>query len=471
MSANAPEQPQPDNGDTGSLYEKHKTIHARAAHGRFANWRIFLVLFTQLLFYGTPWLMWNDRQAILFHLVERKFYIFGLVLWPQDVFYLAILLIISAYGLFLVTAVAGRLFCGYACPQTVYTEVFMWIENWIEGDRPARMKLEKAPMDARKLRIKATKHALWLILSVFTGFTLVGYFTPMSELLTELKTFSFGPWETFWTFFYGGFTYMMAGFMREQVCKYMCPYARFQSVMFDPDTLIITYDPERGEPRGTRKKGADPKALGLGECVDCGICVQVCPTGIDIRNGLQYECIGCAACIDACDEVMDKVNYPRGLIRYSTENAMARHLTKKEILGHVVRPRILLYSVILAAITLTTAWFIAHRIPLKVDVIRDRGALARETDMGLIENTFTLRFMNTDEQPHRYRIKATGLDGLEVGGAAEVDVPAATTTSLMTSLQAQPDAGKKGSNPIMFEIEAMDGSNIRIREKAVFMLP
>ncbi len=471
MSANAPEQPQPDNGDTGSLYEKHKTIHARTAHGRFANWRIFLVLFTQLLFYGTPWLMWNDRQAVLFHLVERKFYIFGLVLWPQDVFYLAILLIISAYGLFLVTAVAGRLFCGYACPQTVYTEVFMWIENWIEGDRPARMKLEKAPMDARKLRIKATKHALWLILSVFTGFTLVGYFTPMSELLTELKTFSFGPWETFWTFFYGGFTYMMAGFMREQVCKYMCPYARFQSVMFDPDTLIITYDPERGEPRGTRKKGADPKALGLGECVDCGICVQVCPTGIDIRNGLQYECIGCAACIDACDEVMDKVNYPRGLIRYSTENAMARHLTKKEILGHVVRPRILLYSVILAAITLTTAWFIAHRIPLKVDVIRDRGALARETDMGLIENTFTLRFMNTDEQPHRYRIKATGLDGLEVGGAAEVDVPAATTTSLMTSLQAQPDAGKKGSNPIMFEIEAMDGSNIRIREKAVFMLP
>ena len=471
MSANAPEQPQPDNGDAGSLYEKHKTIHARTAHGRFANWRIFLVLFTQLLFYGTPWLMWNDRQAILFHLVERKFYIFGLVLWPQDVFYLAILLIISAYGLFLVTAVAGRLFCGYACPQTVYTEVFMWIENWIEGDRPARMKLEKAPMDARKLRIKATKHALWLILSVFTGFTLVGYFTPMSELLTELKTFSFGPWETFWTFFYGGFTYMMAGFMREQVCKYMCPYARFQSVMFDPDTLIITYDPERGEPRGTRKKGADPKALGLGECVDCGICVQVCPTGIDIRNGLQYECIGCAACIDACDEVMDKVNYPRGLIRYSTENAMARHLTKKEILGHVVRPRILLYSVILAAITLTTAWFIAHRIPLKVDVIRDRGALARETDMGLIENTFTLRFMNTDEQAHRYRIKATGLDGLEVGGAAEVDVPAATTTSLMTSLQVQPDAGKKGSNPIMFEIEAMDGSNIRIREKAVFMLP
>jgi cytochrome c oxidase accessory protein FixG len=471
MSASAPDKPQPDNGDSGSLYEKHRTIHTRAVSGRFANWRIFMVLFTQLIFYGTPWLMWNDRQAVLFHLVERKFYIFGLVLWPQDVFYLAILLIISAYGLFLVTAVAGRLFCGYACPQTVYTELFVWIEHWVEGDRPARIKLDKSPLNARKLRIKTTKHALWLLLSLFTGFTLVGYFTPMSELLAEVHSFAFGPWETFWIFFYGGFTYMMAGFMREQVCKYMCPYARFQSVMFDPDTLIITYDPERGESRGTRKKGADYKAQGLGDCVDCGICVQVCPTGIDIRNGLQYECIGCSACIDGCDEVMDKMNYPRGLIRYSTENAMAQHLSKKEILGHVVRPRILLYTAILAAITLATAWFIAHRIPLKVDVIRDRGALARETDMGQIENTFTLRFMNTDEQPHRYRIKVTGLEGLTVAGAAEVEVPAATTTSLTTSLQAPPDAGKKGSNPIMFEIEAEDGSDIRIHEKAVFMLP
>ena len=456
---------------TVSLYEKRKKIQVKRIRGFFDNWRIALVIITQLIFYGAPWLEWNDRQAILFHLVERKFYLFGLILWPQDVIYLAVLLIISAYALFLVTAIAGRLFCGYACPQTVYTEVFMWIEHWVEGDRNARLKLDKEPMSSRKLRIRASKYGLWILLSLWTGFTLTGFFTPMSELLEEAKTLSFGPWETFWIFFYGGFTFLMAGFMREQVCKYMCPYARFQSVMFDPDTLIITYDPERGEPRGTRKKGADFKSRNLGECVDCGVCVQVCPTGIDIRNGLQYECIGCAACIDACDQIMDKMEYPRGLIRYSTENAMERHLTRKEILGHIVRPRILLYTVILALIVGATAWFMAHRIPLKVDVIRDRSTLAREADDGSIENVFTLQFMNTEEQPRRYRISVTGLDGIKLASESEVEVPAASLRAILTTVQSPPEAGKKGANPIHFEIQAVDAPDIKLSEKASFMLP
>ena len=248
-----------------SFYEKRKKIYAKGIRGYFDNWRIALVVFTQFLFYVSPWLVWNDRQAILLHLVERKFYIFGLVFWPQDVIYLAALLIISAYALFLVTAVAGRLFCGYACPQTVYTQIFMWIENWIEGDRNARIKLDKAPLDARKLRIKGTKHLIWGLFSLWTGFTLVSYFTPVSELMESVRTGNLGAWEIFWIFFYGGFTYLFAGFMREQVCKYMCPYARFQSVMFDPDTLIITYDPTRGETRGVRRKGVDAKAAGLGD--------------------------------------------------------------------------------------------------------------------------------------------------------------------------------------------------------------
>jgi cytochrome c oxidase accessory protein FixG len=454
-----------------SFYEKRKKIYAKGVRGFFDNWRIGLVVLTQILFYVTPWLQWNDRQAILLHLVERKFYIFGLVFWPQDVIYLAALLIVSAYALFLVTAIAGRLFCGYACPQTVYTQMFMWIENWVEGERNARIKLDKAPLDARKVRLKLTKHLLWGLLSLWTGLTLVGFFTPVSELIESVRTWNLGSWEIFWIFFYGGFTYLMAGFMREQVCKYMCPYARFQSVMFDPDTLIITYDPARGETRGARKKGVDAKAAGLGDCVDCGLCVQVCPTGIDIRNGLQYECIGCAACIDVCDQVMDKVGLPRGLVRYSTETAMARHLTPKEIVSHIVRPRILLYTVILVIITGLAVWFLAHRIPLKVDIIRDRSTLAREADDGRIENVYTLQIMNTEEQPHRYKVTVDGLEGAEIDGVSDVDVPAATLQAFNTVVRVPPDAGKSGAHQIHFEITALGNPDIKVREKASFLLP
>ncbi|MBU1364461.1 MAG: cytochrome c oxidase accessory protein CcoG [Gammaproteobacteria bacterium] len=454
-----------------SFYEKHKVIYAKRVRGYFDNWRIALVIFTQVLFYGGLWLTWNDRQAILLHLVERKFYIFGVVFWPQDVIYLTALLIVSAYGLFLVTAIAGRLFCGYACPQTVYTQLFMWIENWVEGDRNARIKLDKAPMDARKFRIKATKHLLWGIVGLWTGFTLVGYFTPVQELINNVRTGHLGPWETFWIFFYGGFTILMAGFMREQVCKHMCPYARFQSVMFDPDTMIITYDEERGEPRGIRKKNAPPDAPKLGDCVDCNQCVQVCPTGIDIRKGLQYECIGCAACIDVCDQVMDKVGLPRGLVRYSTENAMAQHLGKQQILAHIIRPRILLYTFILIVITGLAVWFLSTRIPLKVDIIRDRSTLAREADDGRIENVYMLQIMNTEEQSHRYKVTVDGLPGAEITGDVEVEVPPATLQSFNTVVAVPPDAGKTGSNPIHFEIVALDNPDIKVREKAAFLLP
>lgn len=452
-----------------SFYEKRKKIYAKRVRGFFDNWRIALVLLTQAVFYGTPWIQWNDRQAVLFHLVERKFYIFGLVFWPQDVIYLAILLIISAYALFLVTAVAGRLFCGYACPQTVYTQLFMWIENWVEGDRNARLKMDKGPMDARKLRIKSTKFALWGVLSLWTGFTLVGYFTPMSELINNVLTNNLGPWEMLWIFLYGGFTFLFAGFMREQVCKYMCPYARFQSVMFDPDTLIITYDPDRGEPRGIRKKGADTSKLG--DCVDCGQCVVVCPTGIDIRNGLQYECIGCAACVDVCDQVMDKVGLPRGLVRYSTENAMQQKLDHKSIMAHIIRPRILLYTAILILISIIAGYFLVHRIPLKVDIIRDRSTLAREADDGSIENVFMLQIMNTSESPQHYKLTADGLDGLKIVGEDSVDAKAAGLTSFNVVLAAPPESGKQGSNPIHFTITAEGNPDITLREKASFLLP
>ena len=223
MSQNNP-NPKPDIPPVPvSFYEKRKKIYAKGVRGLFDNWRIGMVFFTQLLFYGGLWLEWNGRQALLLHMVERKFYIFGMVFWPQDVIYLAALLIVSAYALFLVTAIAGRMFCGYACPQTVYTQLFMWIENWIEGERNARIKRDKGPLNARKIRIKGSKHLLWLLLSLWTGFTLVGYFTPVSELINNVRTWSLGPWEAFWIFFYGGFTYLFAGFMREQGANTCAP--------------------------------------------------------------------------------------------------------------------------------------------------------------------------------------------------------------------------------------------------------
>jgi cytochrome c oxidase accessory protein FixG len=453
-----------------SFYEKHKKVYIRDVKGWWNNWRWILVFFTQILFYGAPWLEWNGRQAVLLHLVERKFYLFGLVLWPQDVFYLALLLIISAYALFLFTAVAGRLFCGYACPQTVYTEIFMWVENRIEGDRSARMKLDKRPMTARKFRLKAIKHAVWLLISLWTGFTLVAYFTPVDELLAALP-FNLSGWELFWTFFYGGFCYMQAGFLREQVCKYMCPYARFQGVMFDPDTLVITYDPERGEPRGARKKSVDAKASGLGDCVDCGLCVAVCPTGIDIRKGQQYECIGCGACIDACDPVMDKVGNPRGLIRYTTENALALHFGPREVMAHILRPRIILYTVILLAIIGASTWSLATRVPLKVDVIRDRSLLAREADDGRIENVYNLKIMNTTEEPKRYALSVEGLEGIELVGERSVEVGSAENHEITVVVRVPPDSGRTGANTIYFDVKAENHDQIAVHEKASFLMP
>ncbi|MCK6375377.1 MAG: cytochrome c oxidase accessory protein CcoG [Zoogloea sp.] len=454
-----------------TLYAVRQKVYPRAVTGRFATWRWILVWATQLIFYGLCWLPWNGRQAVLLDVVERKFYIFGWVFWPQDVFFLAILLIISAYSLFFFTAVAGRLWCGYACPQTVYTEIFMWIEEKIEGNRSQRMKLDQAPMSARKLGIKAAKFGAWGALSLWTGFTLVGYFTPIKELVHEAMTFSFGPWELFWIFFYGGFTYLFAGVMREQVCKYMCPYARFQGVMFDPDTLVITYDPERGEPRGARKKGADPKTLNKGDCVDCGICVQVCPTGIDIRNGMQYECIGCAACIDACDQVMEKMDYPKGLIRYTTENAMKRHWGSKEILGHVMRPRIMIYAGVLVAICVAFAYGLATRSTLRVDVIKDRSTLSREVDDGMIANVYNLHVMNMTEKSRSFALSVSGMDGVRITPDKPFEVDAAGLKSVTVEVAVPPESGKPGSNTVYIEVKAVDDPTVSVREKTAFLLP
>jgi cytochrome c oxidase accessory protein FixG len=448
------------------LYAIRQTIQTRAVHGVFANWRIALVLITQAVYYGLPWLQWDSRQAVLFDLAARKFYIFGLVFWPQDFVYLTGLLILSALALFLFTAVAGRLWCGYACPQTVYTEIFMWVESWLEGDHLARKKLDKSPWNADKLKKRGLKHIVWFAIAVWTGFTFVGYFTPIQTLAAEVMSMSLGPWETFWILFYGFATWGNAGFMREQVCKYMCPYARFQSVMFDSDTLTVTYDNSIGEPRGPRSKKTDYKAAGLGTCVDCGVCVQVCPTGIDIRNGLQYECIGCAACIDGCDQIMDKMGYPHGLIRYTTENVVKGNYPDSGILKHILRPRTIIYIVLLTLITGAFLFSLATRVPLRVDVVRDRVALSKETDEGLIENVYRLQLINKDGQTHRYTISAQGIDGLQVVAASrEIAAEPLQTIDIPVSLIADPAELKGRSIEVTFTIQAID--NPRIKDEVV----
>jgi len=449
------------------MYAKREEIFPREVSGRYARIRWLCVWLTQLVFYGLPWLNWNGRQAVLFDLGARKFYLFGLVLWPQDFIYLAALLIISAYSLFLFTAIAGRVWCGFACPQTVYTEIFMWIERKIEGPRSARMRLAKSPWTVDKFARKFAKHAIWGGLALWTGFTFVAYFTPTAHLVQEVATMALGPWETFWILFYAFATYGNAGWMREQVCKYMCPYARFQSSMFDKDTLIISYDVERGEPRGAGKG----ERTGLGDCIDCSMCVQVCPTGIDIRNGLQYECIGCAACVDACNSVMDKVDKPHGLIRYASEHAMKNKWGTPEIARHMLRPRVLIYTSLLGVIVALFAGTLFLRTPLKVDVIRDRGSMGREVEDGMIENVYRLQVMNTSEHEHEYKIKVKGLDGIHLEGDDEIEMQATESRAVPVRVRIPHGVGKTGSNKIEFEITAEDDPSVKVEEHAVFIVP
>lgn len=453
-----------------ALFEERKKIYPRTQHGWFQNWRWALVFFTQFLFYGGAWFSWNDRQAVLFDLVTRKFYIFGLVLWPQDFIYLAVLLVISALALFLFTAIAGRLFCGYACPQTVYTEIFLWVEAKVEGDRNARVKLDSGAWTAKKFSLKTIKHTIWLLIALWTGFTFVGYFTPIRDLALEVFQFSLGPWESFWLFFYGFATYGNAGFMREQVCKYMCPYARFQSAMFDKDTLIVTYDTARGEPRGSRNKKVDYKEQGLGSCVDCSICVQVCPTGIDIRDGLQYECIACGACIDGCDQVMDKMGYERGLIRYTTEHALKHKMTKSAMWQRVFRLRTLIYSAALLMIIVTASISLAYRVPLKVDVLRDR-AMPKISEVGAVENVYRLQIMNTQESPRTYRISVKGTVGARIMNEDRITIKAASSHAFPVRVSVPAGVLATGSNRIRFVVIDEENPRVMVNEKAVFLVP
>lgn len=501
MSKAIPLQLRDDEGNL--LYVSERKIYPRDVSGTFARLRVAAVIWLLGMFYVFPWLRWDGRQAVLFDLPARRFHVFGLTFWPQDFVFLALLLIIAGIALFFFTALAGRLWCGYACPQTVWTEVFLWMERWTEGDRGRRMKLDQGPWTREKALRKGAKHLLWLAFALWTGFTFVGFFTPITDLAARLVPFEWGGWETFWVLFYALATWGNAGFLREQVCKYMCPYARFQSAMFDRNTLLIAYDPRRGEPRGPRKRGlasvlerarglldlstaydyvfrasrhpsaADARAQArgtialahagekaeplpkfapeaLGDCIDCTICVQVCPTGIDIRNGLQYECIACGACIDACDDVMGKLGYPHGLIRYTTQNAIDGRPSR------VLRPRIFVYGTLLLVLLSAFAWGVTHREPFIAEALRDRNALYRASADG-IENGYTLKLVNKTDRPHRYRVRldAAGLPLTLRGGELRIAVAASAVSAVpLTVLASGP---VRGRHEIAFIVESDDG--------------
>ena len=413
-------------------YKPRDQIYVRKVTGFFQQLRLKMNFIFLTIFAVIPWLQYNGHQAILFDITDQRFYLWGLTLWPQDLTLLAWLFILSAFVLFFVTTFLGRVWCGYLCPQTVWTFIFIWFEEKIEGSANQRKKLDSQKLDFNKFWRKALKHTCWMFFSVLTALTFVGYFMPIEEIYTDFFTFntSFAAAATVW--FFTLCTYGNAGWMREIMCLHMCPYARFQSAMFDKDTITVSYDYNRGESRGPRGKKQDHKAMGLGDCIDCNLCVQVCPTGIDIRNGLQYECINCGACVDACDGVMENMNYPKGLIRYTTEN----ELKGKKV--RLVRAKLIGYAVVLVVMSGLLVMEIVNRVPVSLEIIRDRNQLSRETFNGDVENVYTLKILNKSQIDSTYRVSVRGIDNVKWIGEQEVTVKAANVYTLPISLAMDP---------------------------------
>jgi cytochrome c oxidase accessory protein FixG len=447
-----------------ALYSSRTKIYVKKIKGFFQSIRRISLWMLMIMYFSICWISVNGQQLVHFDLPARKFHIYGITFWPQDFVLLSLALIICAFGLFFITTLFGRVWCGYTCPQTAWTFIFMWIEEKVEGSRNQRMKLDQAATNFEKFRKKAIKHTLWILVAFGTGLTFVGYFYPIRELVPDMLAFNnLGGWTYFWIGFFTVATYLNAGWVREQVCLYMCPYARFQSVMFDSDTLIVSYDAKRGDPRGSRKRNADYQKQGLGDCVDCGMCVQVCPTGIDIRDGLQYECIGCALCIDACDSIMEKMDYKPGLISYTTEMRLRGKVS------HILRSKSVAYAAVLIVMMVSFGALIYTRVPLQIDVIKDRGALFQMTGLGQIENSYVLKIMNMSDENHRFAISVAGLEGIKITTAKEVDVASGEILSVPTSIEADPTKMETSNYTIEFTVQALGNPELSNTSESRFL--
>lgn len=447
------------------LYQSRKKIQPRHITGRFQTIRNLTRWLTLSVYFIIPWLSWDGRKLILFNVAKRKFRILMFTFWPQDFFLLTLLVLVATLALLVFTTIAGRIWCGYTCPQTVWTKVFMWLERLIEGDRNKRISLDQSSLTWTKFYKRTTKHAAWLLVAFATAVTFGGYFQPIGKLIIKMVHFDLVWWEALLIAFFTFATYLNAGWMREQVCMYMCPYARVQSVMFDKDTLVISYDAKRGENRGSRKKHVDYKAQNLGDCIDCRQCVHVCPTGIDIRDGLQMECIGCAACIDACDAVMDKMNYPKGLVRYATEHSLANEKTR------FLRPRLMIYSAIFVFMTLLLCYFLYSRVPLQLDIARDRTTLYRETADLKIENSYLLKILNMSQKDSNYVISIVSPKNLQYIGSHEVFIEEGKVLSLPITLSIARQDIIKLNSIVIFRVEAKDNKNIAVNTESRFIAP
>lgn len=458
LPANRVKIQRPDEHEHNNQYAPRSRIYVRDVKGSLEWFRrsfgfILLALFTLI-----PWLTWNGEQAVLLNLAEQRFRIFGMTLWPQDLTILAWIAIVAAFALFFVTTLYGRVWCGFMCPQTTWTFIFMWFEKKLEGTRHQRMALDKRSWDIDKIWRKVAKHSAWLVVALLTALIFVGYFTDVRALFVNFFTLEAGFWAVFSVLFFTFCTYGNAGWMREIMCTHICPYARFQSAMFDRDTVTVSYDAKRGEPRGPRPRKVDPAAAGLGSCIDCNLCVQVCPTGIDIRNGLQYECINCGACVDACNGVMDKMNYPRGLIRFTTENNLAGGRTR------IFRFKSVGYLVAMVAISALLVWDIATRVPLEFDVLRDRNQLYNIANDGWVNNVYTLKILNKSQQTQSFRISIEGVQGARILGETEREIAGGEVATVPLTLELEPSQLTDRVTPVVWVVRSQDGELVQRHE-------